>query len=47
MYNRTSELIDLSIEQIQFLEEELIVYSNNPEEGSCWEEVKANILKKY
>ncbi len=36
----------LSKEQEQFLEEELIAYSQNPEEGSSWEEIKQRLLKK-
>ncbi|MCX6292399.1 MAG: addiction module protein [Bacteroidetes bacterium] len=36
----------LSDEQVRFLEEELKDYSNRPEEGSSWEEIKKRILSK-
>lgn len=36
----------LSKKQIKILEEELIAYSRNPEEGSSWEEIKEKIKKK-
>lgn len=36
----------LSDEQIKILEEELTLFSKNPEEGSTWEEVKERIIKR-
>jgi putative addiction module component (TIGR02574 family) len=36
----------LSEKQINFLEEELAAYANNPEEGSSWEEIKNRIKNK-
>jgi hypothetical protein len=36
----------LSDEQIKILEEELVAYGKNPDEGSSWEEIKERILKK-
>jgi putative addiction module component (TIGR02574 family) len=32
--------------QIRFLEEELVAYGKNPDEGSTWEEIKRKVLKK-
>ena len=36
----------LSDEQIHFLEEEIVAYGKNPEEGSSWEEIKNRIRNK-
>ena len=35
----------LSPEQIHILEEEMINYSRNPDEGSSWDEIKKRISK--
>ena len=44
--NEKNNEYQLSPEQISLLEEELISYSKNPNEGSSWEDIKKRILKK-
>lgn len=36
----------LSIDQINFLEEEITNYAKNPEEGKTWEEIKNRLRNK-
>lgn len=36
----------ISVEQIHFLEKEMIAYSKNPSEGSTWKQIKKRIKNK-
>jgi hypothetical protein len=44
--NQLSEILKLSEEQIALLEEEIIAYEINPDEGSSWEDIKEKILNR-
>ncbi len=44
--NETKNKYQLSQQQIQILEDEMVAYANNPEQGSSWEEIKTRLKNK-